>query len=434
MKNNPIIDDLLLFLDQSPTAWHAVENITQQLIEKGFKELVETERWLIEPGQSYFLQRNNSSLCAFITPTQTPQKIKLLASHTDSPSLKIKPKPEIRKFKSILLGVEVYGAPLLSSWLNRDLGLAGRIIYSDHHNKLHERLVNLTDHPLIIPQLAIHLDREVNEKGLLLNKQEHLNALAALEIDLPEHDSYLKMLLSQKIDLKDLIEFDLFLYPLEKARLIGFQEQLIASYRIDSLASVHAILTAFLKDTGALESEIKMVMFWDNEEIGSHTAQGAESTFFNQIIERLTYALKMDKEDYFRLINRSTCISIDLAHALSPNYADKHDPQHQPLLGQGIIIKHNAQQRYATDARSSSAFQLLGNIKQIPLQKFVSRNDMPCGSTIGPLHSCLSGMPTVDIGCGQLSMHSSREVMACRDHLWLCELLEAFLAKYCVIF
>lgn len=301
-------------------------------------------------------------------------------------------------------------------------------MYFDHQNKVNEQLVCLHEYPLIIPQLAIHLDREVNEKGLLLNKQEHLNALASLDTNLSEDRSYLEMILSKKVQFKELIDFDLFLYPLEKARLVGHEEQLIASYRIDSLASVHAILQAFLKDSTPLGNDIKMAIFWDNEEIGSHTAQGAESPFFNQIVERLLYSMQINREDYFRLINRSTCLSVDLAHALHPNYTDKHDPQHQPLLGKGVVLKYNAQQRYATDARSSIPIQVMGNLKQIPIQKFVSRNDIPCGSTIGPLQACISGMPTVDIGCGQLSMHSSREIMACQDHIWLCQLLENLLS------
>lgn len=427
-KKTMLIDELKLFLDESPTAWHAVDQMCKMLNKKGFQELKESERWHIKPGGSYYIQRNRSSLCLFIVPTSVPQSVRLLASHTDSPSLKLKPKPEIRKLQSILLGVEVYGAPLLTSWLNRDLGIAGRIIYADKKGKVREELVCLDEDPLVIPQLAIHLDREVNEKGLVLNKQDHLNALAAIGLDLPANESYLERLLRKKIAFERLIDFDLFLVPLEKARLIGWEGQLLASYRLDSLASVHAILQAFSQAPDPLESDIKMALFWDNEEIGSHTAQGAESPFFNQSLERLLLALNVDREGYLRLLNQSACISVDLAHALHPNYADKHDAQHQPLLGQGVVLKHNAQQRYATDARSSLPIQVISNVKEIPIQKFVSRNDIPSGSTIGPLQACLTGMPTVDIGCSQLSMHSCREIIACQDHIWMCQLLESLLS------
>lgn len=426
MQISSIIQDLVAFLDRSPTAWHAVAHTQDQLKHAGFIELSEQSAWNLQPGQRYCVTRNGSSLCSFVTPRSTPKRLRLFASHTDSPSLKLKPQPEIRKHQAILLGVEVYGAPLLSSWLNRDLGIAGRVLYTNHQGEIKESLVCLECYPVVIPQLAIHLDREVNERGLQLNKQEHLNALAGLESSC-KNTSLLETLIRQKIDFQQLISHDLFLFPLEKARLLGLQHTLLAAYRIDSLASVHAALTALLKQPDPLEDEIKMVIFWDNEEVGSHTSQGAESPFFKQILERIVTSFKGTREDYFCLINRSTCISIDLAHALHPNYADKHDPYHQPFLGQGIVLKNNAQQRYATNAHSSLPIQRVATLNKIPLQYFVSRNDMPCGTTIGPLQACLTGMNTVDIGCGQLSMHACRELMACQDHLDMCQLLEHLL-------
>jgi len=427
MKTVPLIQDLMTFLDASPTAWHAVENMEKKLKKQGFKEIQENETWELKPGQCYFVKRNHSSLCAFITPHSTsPQRVRLLASHTDSPSFKLKPQPEIRKHQAILLGFEIYGGPLLTSWLNRDLGLAGRVVYYDQQHQLRQSLVRLERYPLTIPQLAIHLDREVNEKGLLLNKQEHLHALAALEQDFPS-SSYLETILSEQLNFTQIVNHDLYLFPLEKARLIGYQQQLLASYRIDSLSSVHAALSAFLKNSAPLEEDIKMVIFWDNEEVGSNTAQGAASPFFNQTLERILLALQLTRDDYFQVLNRSTCISIDLAHALHPNYPERHDFNHQPLLGKGVVLKNNAQMRYASDAYSSIPVQVVAHLHQIPLQKFVSRNDTPCGSTIGPIQACQSGMPTVDIGCGQLSMHACRELMACQDQLLMHKLLEELL-------
>lgn len=427
MEKNDTIHDLMTFLDASPTAWHCVATARDQLLQANFLELTEQCAWDIQPQQRYFVSRNGSSLCAFITPKHLPKKLRLLASHTDSPSFKLKPQPEIRKHQSILLGVEVYGSPLLTSWLNRDLGIAGRILYIDRQGHPKENLVCLEQHPVVIPQLAIHLDREVNEKGLLLNKQDHLNALAGLESTFKANASFLESLLREVIDFEQIIAHDLFLFPLEKARLIGYQNSLLSAYRIDSLASVHAALTAILNHAEPLEDEIKMVIFWDNEEVGSQTAQGANSPFFRQILERLVAKYHGTREDYFCLINRSICISIDLAHALHPNYADKHDSQHQPMLGKGVVLKTNAQQRYATNASSSLPVKLISSLKKIPLQTFVSRNDIPCGTTIGPLQASLTGMPTIDIGCGQLSMHSCREIMACQDHLDMCRLLGSLL-------
>lgn len=422
MKNSPLIQDLLVFLDASPTAWHATTVMRSRLLQAGFLELNEQESWEIQPAQSYFVTRNGSSLCAFITPKHIPKRLRLLASHTDSPGLKLKPQAEIRKHQAILLGVEVYGAPLLTSWLNRDLGIAGRVVYLDSKGSVKESLVRLDQYPVTIPQLAIHLDREVNERGVQLNKQDHLNVLAGLDSSLKD-GPFIETLLRQEIDCAELLAHDLFLFPLEKSALLGYQKTLLAGYRIDSLASVHAALTTLLHHKKPLDNEIKMILFWDNEEVGSHTAQGAESPFFNQTIERIVQKQHGSREDYFCLLNRSICISIDLAHALHPSYAEKHDPQHQPILGRGVVIKNNAQQRYATNAQSVFPIQLAANLKQLPLQKFVSRNDIPCGTTIGPLQACSSGILTADIGCGQLSMHSCRELMACQDHLDMCELL-----------
>lgn len=427
MKQSDPIQQLMEFLDESPTAWHAVDNATSRLKKKGFEAISEKECWSLKPGGSYSVTRNGSSLCAFVLPKQLPKRIRLLASHTDSPSFKIKPQPEIRKHHAILLGVEIYGSPLLSSWFNRDLGIAGRVITRDRKGSIHETLVRLDQYPVTIPQLAIHLDREVNEKGPLINKQEHLNVLAALESSLPPSLPYLETLLRENFDFEQLLGHDLFLYPLEKCRLLGYQNALLASYRIDSLASVFAALNALLHAPAPLDDEIKMIIFWDNEEVGSQTAEGAESPFFNQILDRIITSFSGTREDYYCLLNRSTCISIDLAHALHPNYADKHDAQHQPFLGEGVVLKSNSQQRYATHARSGLPVQAAAGIKKLPLQKFVSRNDIPCGTTIGPLQASRTGISTVDIGCGQLSMHSCRELIACKDQLEMCVLLQELL-------
>lgn len=419
-----MIEDLISFLNSSPTPWHAVEEIRNKLLAAHFIELSDQDIWdSIKPAQSYFVIRNGSSLCAFITPHRLPRQVRLLASHTDSPGFKLKPIPEIRKHQAILLGVEIYGSPLLSSWFNRDLGIAGRIIVKTTEGKIVKKLIRMDEYPVTIPQLAIHLDREVNEKGLQINKQEHLNAIAGLEKSFPQNVPILETLLLKEALSDKIIGHDLFLFPIEKAKLTGHEHAFLSSYRIDSLVSVHAALQALIQDTTPLQDAIKMVIFWDNEEIGSHTAQGAQSPFFTQIIERIMTKLHATKEELFCLINRSTCISIDLAHALHPNYPEKHDPSHQPLLGAGVVLKNNAAHRYATNSHSSYPLQLTASLHNIPLQSFVSRNDLPCGTTIGPIHSSLTGMQTVDIGCAQLSMHSCRELIACQDYLDLYQLL-----------
>lgn len=419
---------LLQFLNNSPTAWHAVSLCVQELKKQGFQELKEMDRWQLKAGGSYFIVRNGSSLCAFTLPTAALEQLQMAASHTDSPSLKLKPNAEFRKENMLMLGVEPYGAPLLASWLNRDLGIAGRVVFLDPKGVQREQLVRLSEAPVILPQLAIHLDRNVNENGLVLNKQEHLAVLAALEGKRPSKQPYLERLLKKQLSIKELLAFDLFLYPLEEARLIGEGGQLLSSYRIDALVSVHAVLEGFLAGLKSKKPKnmIKMIAFWDNEEIGSHTAQGAGSPFVPQIIERLMLSMQLSREDYWRLLSRSACVSVDLAHAVHPNYADKHEPRHPLLLNGGIAVKSNAQQRYASDAHSSAAVIALCKKYKIPFQRYAARGDIPAGTTIGPIHAGLTGMPTVDIGPAQLSMHSCRELMAIKDYFVLADLLKHF--------
>lgn len=423
------IASLLSFLNNSPTAWHAVHNGVKELQKEGFKELKENEPWKLQAGGRYFVTRNGSSLCAFVLPKKNPSSIHLAAAHTDSPGFKLKPQAEFIKDNMVMLGVEVYGAPLLTSWLNRDLGIAGRVIFKNKQSAIQEELVDINFAPVVIPQLAIHIDRNVNENGLVLNKQTHLAALAAIESPSKQKRTpLLQRLLKQALpSIKDILSFDLFLYPLEPARLLGASQELIASYRIDNLTSMHAILEAAKGAKAASSSLIKMAVFWDHEEIGSGSAQGAHSPFIPHVIERIAIAMGLSREEYLRLFHNSLCLSADLTHAIHPSYSDKHEPQHQVLLNQGIAIKSNAQQRYASDARSSATIISLCHQHKIPLQMYVGRGDIACGTTVGPIHATSTGMPTVDVGCPQLSMHGCRELMGTQDHLSLCQLMKAFL-------
>lgn len=422
-----MVQKLLHFLDHSPTAWHAVANCREDLLSFGFKELKEEEQWKLKLGERYFVTRNGSSICAFALPKKAPKSLRIAAAHTDSPSFKLKPNAEFVKENMVMLGVEIYGGPLLSSWLNRDLGIAGRVIYTDAHGKTCESLVDMKERPVVIPQLAIHLDRNVNESGPVLNKQEHLAAIAGLAQKQKQH-TYLERSLKKVLPLKTLLAFDLFLVPVESATLIGEHQELIASYRIDNLISVYAALHGLLQQKQPSQDRIEMITFWDNEEIGSNTAQGASSPFFNQTLERICLALNFSREDYFQLISRSLCASVDLGHALHPGYSDKHEPRHLALLNKGVIIKSNAQNRYASDARSSAEIVRLCHEHNIPMQQYVSRADLPCGSTVGPIHAQHTGMPTVDLGIAQLSMHSCRELVGIEDFTSLYHLLKFFLS------
>lgn len=422
----PAISDLMQFLSNAPTAWHATHLLQECFAENGFEVLQEKEEWDLKPEGKYVLERNGSSLCAFVVPKEKPIGLDLAASHTDSPALKLKPNSEYLKENMVMLGVEVYGAPLLSSWLNRDLGIAGRIVYSGANGVVKKSLVNWRETPVIIPQLAIHLDRQVNEAGLVLNKQEHLNALAGIIDNTEPNGTYLESLIKKTISFKHLLGTDLFLYPLDPPALLGSKNELLGAYRIDSLCSVHSIAKSLIKKANPHQNRIKMALFCDNEEVGSETAQGAGSPFFLHILERLTLALGLHREEFLRLHRHSQCISVDLAHALHPNYMEKHDSQHRPKLGKGIVIKFNAQQRYASDAFSSAHVVQLCMKMELPYQKFACRNDIPSGSTIGPIHASATGISTVDIGIPQLSMHSAREVIACQDQLDMCDLMAAY--------
>ncbi len=420
------IESFLSFLAGSPTACHAVENCSSALLKENFVCLKEEDLWKIEPGGRYFVVRNRSSLCAFIAPKKKPIQLNIAASHTDSPALKLKPNAEFYKENMLCLGLEMYGSPLLSSWLNRDLKIAGRVIYKDKAGLVKDTLVDLDKYPALIPQLAIHLDRGVNENGTMLNKQQQLVALASISAKTKDHPAYIESILKEHLPIDEIFSTDLYLVPMEQPRLFGDNQQMIASYRIDSLASVHAILTAFIHDIRPSDHAMKMMVLWDNEEVGSQTAQGAGSPFAMQVLERLMLSLSFSREDYLRLLARSLCVSVDLSHAMPPNYSDKHEPHHLVLLNKGIVIKTNAQHRYASDAHSIAVIVRLCKEGKIPFQYYVSRGDIPCGSTIGPIHAALSGMATVDIGSPQLSMHSCREIAGTIDHLSMCSLLSLY--------
>ncbi|MGC1877967.1 MAG: M18 family aminopeptidase [Rhabdochlamydiaceae bacterium] len=423
-----ILTDFKTFLDSSPTSWHAVKEIGDRLAIREFHPLDEEEKWDLKLGKKYFVIRGGA-LCAFTLPEKKPTQAIILASHTDSPALKLKPMPAYQKANMTQFGVEVYGSPLLSSWLNRDLALAGRVVITDGSGRPEERLVHLDDALVFIPQLAIHLDREINEKGLHLNKQEHLNPIIGLSEDGKTPLDVMEKLLRRHISFHSLLSFELFLVPHEPARFVGFENEMLASYRIDNLTGVHAALCAIGFLEKPAQHRLQLSLFWDNEEVGSRSKEGAASPFLNNILERIGYSLKIDPEETLLLKNRSLCVSIDMAHALNPNYSKKHEPHHTPLLGKGIVIKYNADQKYASNALSAAIIIHACQLLNLPHQSYVCRSDLPCGSTIGPIVAQSTGINTVDIGCPQLSMHSIREVMAAQDYLDMVRLLTHLLQE-----
>lgn len=423
-----ILTDFKEFLNASPTSWHAVKEIGERLAFREFQPLPEEEKWDLEPGKKYFTARGGA-LCAFSLPKKHPERALILASHTDSPALKLKPTPVFRKANMVQLGVEVYGGPMLTSWLNRDLALAGRVVITTGSGVPEERLVFLDDALLFIPQLAIHLDREVNEKGLHLNKQEHLCPILSLSDEDVTPLGTLEKLLRRHLSFHSLLSFELFLVPHEPSRFIGFENEMIASWRIDNLAGVHASLTALGIQDSPSSHVVKMALFWDNEETGSRSREGADSPFLNEMIQRIGYGLHLNMEERLLLKNRSLCVSIDMAHALNPNYPKKHEPHHTPLMGKGIVLKYNADQKYASNALSAAVIVHACQALNLPYQSYVGRSDISPGSTVGPIVAKTAGIQTVDIGCPQLSMHSIREVMAAQDYVDMVRLLSHLLQE-----
>lgn len=350
----------------------------------------------------------------------------LVGAHTDSPALKLKPHPEIEKHNMMLLGVEVYGSPILSTWVNRDLGIAGRVVVQKENEQVEEFTVFLDDAPVIIPLLAPHLDREALKKGLELNKQDHLSPIAALTGENFDK-KYVESLLRRQHPFHQLLDFDLFLVPLETPRFIGGNGEMLASYRLDNLASAHAGLVALGNITTPSLHTLSMGIFWDHEEVGSSTHIGAGSPFFHDIYSRICHFYKLNPEEETILRRNSLCLSTDVCHALNPNYENKYDPRHAPLLGEGIVIKYNADMRYSTNGKTGAFISHLCNNLNLKCQKFVNRSDNPAGSTVGPIFSTKLGIETVDIGIPELSMHAAREVIGCQDHIDMCALLSHFL-------
>ena len=405
-----MIDDLLAFLRDSPTPFHAVAEGQRRLDAAGFARLEETARWdQLAPG-AYQVTTTGTNLFALRIPEQRTQ-FRIIGAHTDSPNLRLKANPEYAAEGYAQLGVEVYGGALLNSWLDRDLGLAGRVLVRAEGGGLESRLVSIARPVLRIPQLAIHLDREVNDKGLVLNKQEHMAPVLGL---VGGASGSLEVLISEAVGVaRDrLVRTDLMLFDLTAPTLGGADGEFIFSARLDNLAMCHASLTAIIAaGVGVGVGAVSVVALFDHEEVGSDSAAGAGSAVLPRILERLM----PDREAFHQACARSSCISADMAHAVHPNYASRHEPRHKPQLNGGPVIKINAQQRYATTASTAELFAALCRAEAVPVQQYIHRTDLPCGSTIGPITSTLLGIATVDVGNPMLSMHSAREMAGSQD-------------------
>ena len=422
--------NLLDFIDASPTAFHAVAEMKRKFRSAGYKELKEIEEWSLAPGGKYMTSRNGGSFLAFQVGNESPEYFgfKVIGAHTDSPHLKLKPNPVYQKAGYIQLGVETYGSVLLTTWTDRDLTLAGRVILRD--SRAEPSLVDLK-HPLFrIPQLAIHLNSKVNDKGLVLDKQKHMPPILGLLKSKIDNDGVLKELIAKEIGVstKSILQFDLSLYDTQKGEIGGGNLEFLFSSRLDNLASCHAAAEGLLNVSG-LQGASRIVVFFDHEEVGSGSAQGAGSTFLKDVMERIQSHFNPSREAFLRAMARSFLISSDMAHAVHPNYTEMHDAQHWPIINGGPVIKTNSNQRYASNAETSAQFERLCERVKVPVQKFVNRSDLACGSTIGPITATNLGISVVDVGSAMLAMHSIREMAGAHDHQNLILVFQEFLQK-----
>jgi aspartyl aminopeptidase len=424
--------DLLRFIDRSPTPYHAVAEAAARLRAAGFTELLEAELWELSPGDARYVVRGGGSLLAFVVGERSPAEagFHFVGAHTDSPNLRVKPLADVTKEGYRQLAVEPYGGVLLHSWLDRDLSLAGRVTFSAPGG-VTTRLLDFQRALLRVPNLAIHLQREIATKGLELNAQTHLVPVIGLESAPPLAEllaSELRAELGSDVAAGDVLGFDLMAYDLQPAARAGARGELLFAPRLDNLASCHAAVSALAAAREAgLPAWTNGLVLYDHEEVGSRSAQGAAGSFLADGLGRIVAGVKGGApQGRARAAARSLLISADMAHAVHPNFADKHEPGHRPRLGGGPVLKVNAGQAYASDALGIAHVTALCRSLGIAPQHFATRSDLACGSTIGPLAAASVGIRAVDLGSAMLSMHSCRELAAAADVAPMIALLAAF--------
>lgn len=400
---------LLQFLDHSPTPYHAVIQMKEALHVKGFQELHEDKSWKLTAGKKYFVTRNDSSIIAFTYP-KNRDKYLMIGAHTDSPNLKVKPNPVVKKEGLVQLAVEPYGGVLINPWFDRDLSLAGKVMLSDESNTLQEHLIDFKIPLAIISSLAIHLDKSAN-KERSVNMQNDIAPILTCKDDFDFEAMILKELGCLECKL---VSHDLSFYDTQNASFVGLEKEFIASARLDNLLSCFVNLQTLLH---VKEDEAVLMLCSDHEEVGSESTSGAAGPFLEQVLKRI----QISDEEHIQMLRRSLLISCDNAHAAHPNFSDKHEPNHKPRMNEGVVIKVNSNQRYASNVTSISRFvHAAGDSK---VQKYVTRSDMGCGSTIGPITATRLGIETIDVGLPTLAMHSIRELSGSDDAYELYEIL-----------
>jgi|FLOH01.1.fsa_nt_gi aspartyl aminopeptidase len=421
--------DLLNFINQNPTAHHTVDTVSQRLLNAGFSKLNDVESWKLEKNHKYFTIHHGSALVAWIMGDKPlfNTGFRLVGAHTDSPGFHIKSHSPYEQNGYLQLGVEIYGSPIIASWADRDLGIAGRVAMRENGaiiTKLYRSQHAVTK--IVIP--AIHLNRDVNEKGLLLNKQTQTPPIFGLQIGESNIDSTIMnefLAAELKVDAANILHWDLELFDTSDGQIIGLNQEFISSARIDNLAMCHASISALIEQTNQAHTSI--VALFDNEEIGSQSINGASGSMINSILDRILKSSNV--EEKAQAFAKSFCISADGAHGIHPNYAELYEPHHNVNLNGGPVVKINANHRYASSLTSIAVFKALCQDIDLPVQEYIHRTDLACGSTIGPITEARLGIPVVDVGTAMLGMHSIRETAGSKDQMMMIRVLNHFFKK-----
>ena len=417
--------EMLAFIDESPSPFHAVETAESQLKQRGYTSLDEGDSWRLQPSSRYYVKRGGGSLIAFWTGSDPTIEagVRLVGAHTDSPNIRLKPKLAKSAHKHLLLDIEPYGGLLIATWADRDLGIAGRVIIREE-GQHRPQLIRSDEAICRIPNLAIHLNRTVNDKGLVLNKHTHLNPVAGSWDREGSPSTFMREWLAERADCQpdDIVGHDLCLYDLQSGAISGIDGAFLQTARLDNLASCYHGLTALLEQADPAP-HTRLLGLFDHEEVGSRSASGADSTFLGDVLMRIAGGAG---EPLSRLLHKSYQVSADMAHAVHPNYADQHDGSHQPRMNMGPVIKNNVNTRYATDGETAALFRDVCERAHVPVQEFVNRPDLACGSTIGSITAGRLGLKTVDVGNPMWAMHSAREMAGVADQILMHRALSTF--------
>lgn len=419
---------MMALIDAAPSPFHACAEASRRLESAGFVERREIDDWPIGAG-AFYLRRGGTLVAWSLGEHHRPTDgFRIVGAHTDSPNLRVRPHADAGRAGYRQLAIEVYGAPLLNSWLDRDLGVSGRVSLRSPDGPREQLLI--IDRPLLhIPQLAIHLDRGISTDGLHLNPQEHLSPIWGLGE--PSIGAFTSLIATElEVDPDSILAWDLMTHDLTPSRLVGAGQEMVSAPRLDNLCSAWAGTEALAASAGALESlaQIPVLVLFDHEEIGSTSDRGAGSALLSSILERIVLTAGGGRPEVLRALAASVCCSVDNAHATHPNYPERHEPRHLIELNKGPALKVNSNVRYATDATTAATFVLACEQAEVPLQRYSHRGDLPCGSTIGPITASRLGVPTVDVGTPQLAMHSARELCGSLDPAYMAAALAAFFA------